>query len=63
MKNSRRFLVRITQYNLEGQMITHFNNNNIYKINYNTVGLSFISLLKSYRIGNSCNLVKRLNFL
>ena len=44
MKNSRRFLVRITQYNLEGQIITHFNNNNIYKINYNTVGLAFISL-------------------
>ena len=41
MKNSRRFLVRITQYNLEGQIITHFDINTIYK---NIQLVSLISL-------------------
>ena len=45
MKNSRRFLVRITQYNLEGQIITHFDINTIYKTY--TVGLSLLSLCKN----------------
>ena len=63
MKNSRRFLVRITQYNLEGQIITHFNII-IRKYIINCIPLSLSSFCKIVKLFKlSRNNVRSLNFL